>query len=168
LVQEQFGFVWRSLRRLGLSAADADDAAQQVFLVLDRKLSEVAPGRERAFLFGTAAKVAARARRTVARRRECDEAPSAEQMLDRAPHPEEALEQRRAADQLNEVLESMPEDIRSVFILYEVEQLTMAEISELVGAKAGTVASRLRRGRDLFEKGVTRLKVRETGSRGAS
>lgn len=168
LVQEHFSFVWRSLRRFGLSEADADDAAQQVFLVLDRKLSEITPGRERAFLFGAAAKIASRARRTIARRRENPEEPRAHELHDSAPCQEDVLAQRRASHLLNEILESMPEDVRAVFILYELEQLTMAEISDVLGARPGTVASRLRRARELFEKGIARLKARTQYSGGVS
>ena len=49
-----FAFTWRYLRRLGLREADADDAAQQAFVILSRRLDDVEPGRERAFLCGTA------------------------------------------------------------------------------------------------------------------
>src|SRR3954470_14140087 len=70
LVTENFDFVWRSLVRLGVPRADAEDALQQVFLVASRKLDDIVPGRERAFLFGTAFRIAHRARRTRDRRRE--------------------------------------------------------------------------------------------------
>src|SRR5688572_19191867 len=71
LVSGHFEFVWRSVKRLGVAPGDADDAAQQVFLVASDRLADIAPGRERAFLFGTALKIAARHRRTAERRREC-------------------------------------------------------------------------------------------------
>src|SRR5882757_6772788 len=58
VAQEHLDFVWRCLRRFGVPAADADDAAQQVFLVAADKLSDVPVERERAFLFATAARVA--------------------------------------------------------------------------------------------------------------
>ena len=65
LMQQHFEFVWRSLRRLGLSGADADDASQEVFLVASRKLEAIAEGRERSFLFGAALKVASTRRRSL-------------------------------------------------------------------------------------------------------
>ena len=68
VAQEHLDFVWRCLRRFGVPAADADDAAQQVFLVAADKLSDVPVERERAFLFATAARIAANARRSIRRR----------------------------------------------------------------------------------------------------
>ena len=45
LMQQHFDFVWRNLRRLGLTVADADDAAQEVFMIASRKLELIAEGR---------------------------------------------------------------------------------------------------------------------------
>src|SRR5688572_31507735 len=59
-----FDFVWRVLRRLGLSTADADDAAQRVMLIATSRLADIEAGRERAFLFRTATFVASRAHRS--------------------------------------------------------------------------------------------------------
>src|SRR5512142_2066304 len=64
LVDAHFEFVWRSLRRLGLSSADADDATQEVFLVAIRRLDDIDPESERSFLYGTALRVAAVQRRS--------------------------------------------------------------------------------------------------------
>src|SRR5262245_58299657 len=69
LVGEHFDFIWRSLRRLGVPHTDVDDCAQQVFWVAARKLSMIAEGSERAFLFSTALRVASDARRSRMRRR---------------------------------------------------------------------------------------------------
>ena len=68
LVTGQLDFVWRCLRRFGVPAADADDAAQQVFLVVYEKLAAVPLDKERAFLVATTARVAANARRSIRRR----------------------------------------------------------------------------------------------------
>src|SRR3954464_3721444 len=70
LVHEHYAFVWRLLRRLGVGQGDADDAAPQVFLVAVKRLGGVARERERAFLCGVALNIGARARRSLARRRE--------------------------------------------------------------------------------------------------
>src|SRR4051812_29691540 len=67
---EHFEFVWRSVRRLGVPDADADDAVQQVFIVTSRRLETIPDGSERAFLFGTAIRVASHARRAIRRRGE--------------------------------------------------------------------------------------------------
>src|SRR5687768_18617033 len=70
LVDEHFRFVWRLLRRLGLAEADADDVAQQVFVVASRKLDVMMAGAERGFLYRTAVNLASRFRRTRGRRRD--------------------------------------------------------------------------------------------------
>jgi RNA polymerase sigma-70 factor (ECF subfamily) len=57
-------------------------------------------------------------------------------------------------------LESWPEELRTAFVLFELEGLSVPEIAELTETKSGTVASRLRRGRELFLAAVKRLKAR--------
>ena len=68
LVTANFGFVWRTLVRLGVPRADAEDALQQVFLVAAQKLDAIEPAHERSFLFSTVLRIASRARRTAKRR----------------------------------------------------------------------------------------------------
>jgi RNA polymerase sigma-70 factor, ECF subfamily len=154
-----FELVWRSLRRLGVPAADVDDAAQRVFILAARKLASIARGSERSYLFGVALRVASHARRAIKRRGEVgDDALAAHE--DSAPSAEELVEQRRARELLDEVLESLPLDVRAVFILFELEQMTLAEIAVMIGAPAGTAASRLRRGRELFQAEIARIKAR--------
>jgi RNA polymerase sigma-70 factor (ECF subfamily) len=158
LVQANFAFVWRTLRRLGLPAADADDATQQVCLVLARRLPEITPGRERAFLFGAAIKIASRLRRSQMRRREASDA-DFDSLQSALPGPEAALDQRRAAELLDRVLDGLVEDLRAVFVLHEIEQLTMLEIAAALGVPTGTVASRLRRAREQFNRRLAALRA---------
>jgi len=148
--------VWRLLRRMGLSEAESDDATQQVFIVASRRLGDITPGRERAFLFSTALNVGRRAQRTRARRRE-DGEDALVSRRDSVPGLDELLDQKRARALLDELLEAMGEELRVVFVLYEIEELTMAEIAEMLDLPAGTVASRLRRARAEFQRGVARL-----------
>ena len=61
------------------------------------------------------------------------------------------MEQREALEHIDAILERMEESLRTVFVLHEIEELTMAEISETLQVPAGTVASRLRRAREQFE-----------------
>lgn len=149
LVRSELTWVWRLLRRIGLSPADADDAAQQVFLVLARRGGEVSSGRVRPFLYGIALRVAANARRSVRRRREV----ANESAVDAAPHEvelDEVVELRRARALLDELLGELPAELRRVLVLAEIEQLTAKQIGELEGVPQGTAASRLRRARAAF------------------
>jgi RNA polymerase sigma-70 factor (ECF subfamily) len=150
LVSEQHGFVWRVLRGFGLSSADAEDAAQQVFMIAARKLQDIAPGRERAFVYGAALRVANNARRGLRRRREV---PSDDELDNAEPEsagPERKSELVRAQSLLAELLRELPEKLRRVLVLAEVEQLEVPEIAALEGIPVGTAASRLRVARQQF------------------
>jgi RNA polymerase sigma-70 factor (ECF subfamily) len=159
LVEGQYDFIWRSLRRLGVPEVDADDCAQQVFLVASRKLDDIVVGCERPFLFSTALRVASDARRTRSRRREVFE--DVDEPRDSAPNPEQIAEQKRARALLDEVLDSLPMELRAVFVLFELEELPSAEIAEVLALPIGTVASRLRRAREEFQRIIARMKARD-------
>ncbi len=150
MVRAQLPFVWRLLRRLGLSPADADDAAQQVFLVAARRAGEIEPLKLHKFLYGTALRVAANARRGLERRREAldDSAASA---VSPDPAPDELVAQRRARSVLDEILAKLTPMLARVLVLAEIESLTLAEIAELEDIPTGTAASRLRRAREAFK-----------------
>lgn len=162
---QSFQFLWRLLRRLGVRPdAGVDDAVQRVFEIAARKVRKVPVGMERAFLFRTAVLVGAEERRRQATfaRRIADEPeqelPSAE--LD----PESALAARRARALLDEVLDALPDKQRAVFVLFELEGLTCAEIAELLAVPPGTVASRLRLAREAFHEAAQRMRARHQGS----
>jgi RNA polymerase sigma-70 factor, ECF subfamily len=164
IVSDHFDFIWRSLRRLGVPGPDADDCAQQVFWVAARKLTSISEGSERAFLFSTALRVASDARRSRGRRREVAE-DEATQPCDPGPRPDEAADQKRARELLDEVLGAMPMELRAVFVLFELEEMSTPEIAGLLEIPTGTVASRLRRSREEFQRIVGRLKARAGGRR---
>jgi RNA polymerase sigma-70 factor (ECF subfamily) len=165
IVNEHYDFVWRSLRRLGVAESLADDAAQQVLLVLARKLADVHEGSERSFLFGTALRVASDVRRSAAYRREVPYAdPGAE--LEGGVRPDELLDRHRARAALDTLLEDMELELRTVFVLFELEEMTTAEIATLLAIPAGTVASRLRRAREDFQAKVARLQRAPVPRRG--
>lgn len=156
LVRRELTSVWRFLRRLGLGEAEADDAAQQVFIVAARRLSDIQAGRERAFLLSTAVHVGQKAHRSRSRRRETDDYDLVERR-DSTPGVEELLDQRRARELLDEALAALPEELRVALVLHEIEGLTMAEIAQVLDIAPGTVASRLRRARAKFSEHVARL-----------
>ena len=161
LFELHYDFVWRSLRRLGVAPDSVDDAAQEVFLIVARKLDRIVPGAEKAFLFGTSMRVASDARRARARRREDADGPEIiEAAWAGGPGLDELVEQKRARELLDLALDSMPLDVRAPFALFELEGMTMAEIAACTDTPPGTVASRLRRGREIFEALLKRAKAR--------
>jgi RNA polymerase sigma-70 factor (ECF subfamily) len=156
MVDEHIDFVARVLRNAGTPIAEMDDEVQRTFITAARRIDDVRPGAERSFLLQTALHVAAHARRTAARRREvlAEEAP---EIVDTAQTPEQLTDQKRARQLLDRVLSQMSTDLRTVFVLYEFEELSMAEISDVLGIPRGTVASRLRRARSDFRDRVRGL-----------
>jgi RNA polymerase sigma-70 factor (ECF subfamily) len=150
-VQQYFDFVWRVLRRLGLSPADADDAAQRVMLTATARLADIETGSERAFLFRTASFVASREQRGRRRRPE-ESTADLDGVEDAGLDPEALLAARRARERLDAVLRQMPDDLRAAFVLFEIEGLTKGEVAQALGIPAGTAASRLRRAREDFTR----------------
>jgi len=165
LVDEEFALVWRFLRGLGVPAGGIDDAAQQVFWVAAQRLDGITVGSERAFLLGTARGVAANARRSRTRSREVlDEKVLAEHTDERA-NPEQAAATTQARRLLDAFLEELPEDARTVFVLFELEGMTMASIAETLELPPGTVASRLRRAREEFHAVTKRFHAQRSARR---
>jgi RNA polymerase sigma-70 factor, ECF subfamily len=159
MFEAHFDPLWRFMRRLGVDAMDLDDALQEVVLIAANRLGDIPPVSERPFLFGTAFRVANEYRRRRTSRHEVGDDELAYRQ-DPKPEPDAITDQVRARALLDEVLAVMSTDLRAVFTLYEIEELTMAEISELLGVPMGTVASRLRRAREQFEAKVDRLQAR--------
>lgn len=160
MVREHHAFVWRLLLRLGVPASGAEDVVQQVFLVAMRRVSEIAPGSEKSFLFGTALRAASDERR-LARQREV---PS--ELFDTVAgdtNLEEQAEARRRRERLQQVLSDLPLELRTVFVLFELEQMTKSEVAELLGLPVGTAVSRLRRARQLFRESLERRGYAQRG-----
>jgi len=155
LLNEHFAFIWRVFRRMGFCPADADDATQQVFMIASTKLDQIAPRRERAYLYGIALRVQSHARRAERRRREVlvedADTPAAP---GRGPDTEAALSE--AWRLLDELLAKLPDKLRRVLVLAEVEGLEATEIAALEGIPVGTAASRLRRARERFRAALAR------------
>ncbi len=162
LYREHFPFVWKSLRRLGVREADTADAAQEVFLVVYRKLDGF-EGRSQltTWLFGICLRVARDRQRLAHNRREVG---ADDDLIERAAGSTDTgdeVEQRQAAALLERILDSLDFDQRTVFVLFEVEGMKGDEIAALLEIPAGTVSSRLRLAREAFQRAVSRLQARE-------
>jgi RNA polymerase sigma-70 factor (ECF subfamily) len=156
----QFDFVWRVLRRLGVAPGLVDDAAQEVFMVARKGIRDVPLPKEKSYLFAIALRVAAQMRRAHKRRREVSGLDTLPEVADSAPGPDELLDKSRARVVMDQILETIPFDQRVVFVLFEMEEMTTLQISELLGIPSGTVASRLRRSRELFFEAVNKRRAR--------
>jgi len=158
MVDRYFETVWRALRRLGVPASGADDAAQQVFFVASRRIDEIEEGRERAYLLGIGLRVASDMRRAANRRKGMLEALAVESSTVRplAPAPDEIVDHRRLLGLLASFLDEMPDKLREAFVLFEIEELGAPEVAQLLDVPVGTVASRVRRARELIRSGLAK------------
>lgn len=164
LVRDHVDFIWRSLKRLGVPPAEVDDATQQVFLIASEKLAVIRSGSERAFLLAVAGRVASHARRADQRRRAAQQKLSEVPPPPATPDPEHLTQNLQARDLLDRVLDYMPDEVRAVFVLFELEELSISEVAGLLEIPRGTVATRLRRGRTIFHERAQYLQRCRGGS----
>ena len=161
-----FAFVWRSVRRLGIDDGAVDDVVQDVFVTVHRRLDSFEERSSmKSWLFGIALHVVRDARRTL-RRKPANVGGTArsdmdvDALSDRPSHnPHDSAAKAEAVRTLHSVLDAMPDDRREVFVLSELEQMTVPEIAQAVGANVNTVASRLRAARVDFERGAARARA---------
>lgn len=159
--REHAPFVWRVLRRLGVSPTDVEDACQEVFLVVHRKLGAFEHRSSvRTWLYGIAVRCAADHRRRVRRTPEAAVTPATDEpAID--PAQSDSIARRQARALLDEILDELDEPKRAVFVLYELEELTMAEVAAVVGCPLQTAYSRLHAARATVEAAVKRRRARE-------
>ena len=146
---EHAPYVLRVMRHLGVPAADLQDQSQEVFVAVFRGLSSFG-GRStlQTWIYGICLRVASNHRRRahVRRERPCSEPP--EQSL--PPVQGEALERRESQASLQRLLDALDHDKREVFVLYELEELSMKEVAEVCGCPLQTAYSRLHAARRLL------------------
>lgn len=161
LFRAHYASVWRLLRRFGVPVAQLDDAAQEVFWVAARRFADIEAGREKAFLYGVALRVASNELRRASANAEATRPLGDFELVlsDPSPNPEESFEQRRALALLERVLERLPIELRTVLVLFELEGLEVSKIAEIEGLPLGTASSRLRRARQEFSAIARRLRA---------
>jgi len=147
MFQDHHEFIWRLLRRLGTGPDPAADLVQQVYLIAAERLDDIRPESEKAFLFGTAVRLS----RSLSRReRRCQLEEDMDIRQAATNRIEEVADQRRAVSVMDQILAKLDADLVTVFVLFELEEMSTAKIAELLQIPRGTVASRLRRAREAF------------------
>jgi RNA polymerase sigma-70 factor, ECF subfamily len=165
LVYEQYAdFVWRSLQRCGLSSVDLEDAFQDVFVVVHRKLGSFkGHSKVTTWLFGICLRVAKKQRRFALFRQYTSEHPLE---LPDACTPERHLERHQASKEVERILRRMSPEQRAVFTMFELERIDCSEIAETIGVPVGTVYSRLHAARAHFRS--ERARAMRSQRRGVS
>jgi RNA polymerase sigma-70 factor (ECF subfamily) len=160
LVDDHHRLVARTLRKGGVPRSDLDDEVQRTFIIVSRRLDDLRLGAERSFLREVARNRASHARRSFARQREFPSDPLPERSEQRGT-PEDMAGRRQMRALLDSAVASLSEGLRSVFLLYEVEEMDMPEIAAALGLPRGTVASRLRRAREQLRSNLVAIELAE-------
>lgn len=148
-------FVWTTLQRFGVRDADLEDALQEVFVVVHRRLdSWDRTSKITTWLFGVAMRVAAAFRRKAHVRRERATEDAGELEIDHGLSPEEAAARIEARATLESILDTLDLERRAVFVMFEVEEMSCEEIAATIGVPVGTVYSRLHKARKEFAAAV--------------
>src|SRR6188768_3171705 len=126
IFEQHTPFLWRALINLGVPAAEAPDQCQEIMITVHRRLASFDGASLRGWLYGICVRVAS----------------------DLA----ESLDRERSARQLMTALEALDEPKRAAFVLFEIEELTLAEVSEAVGAPLQTVYSRIKAAREQMQR----------------
>jgi len=177
LFDSHLPFVWRNLRRLGVPESLVEDAAQDVFLVVHRRWDTWQPERStvETWLFGIVVRVAHNHRRAQRRRlawilpfndqndrqvgRQVQEIPSL------ADGPAEILVQRETVALFERAVAKIDEDKRAVFLMIDVEQMTVPEAAATLGININTAYWRLRKARLAFRHALSKLRTHEMDPR---
>ena len=159
IFKEHHSFVWRVLGHMGVAPGEQEDAMQEVFVVVHRRLAEYRDqDKMRAWLYAICSRIARDYRRRLFRRRE--------QLSDTLPDTPLAASQvadvsnRQALEVAKGWLQSLPKKQREVFLLYEVEQMPMAEVAVAVGCPLPTAYARLKKARERLLAQVARARFR--------
>ncbi len=159
-----FELAWRNLRRLGVPEAQVDDAVQDVFLIVHRRLGDL-HGRAslRAWVCGIVTRVASDHRRAIRRKSaQADPSVDTDTLPDpRGRDPYDSALRGEGVRRLHRLLDALDDDKRVVFVLAELEQMSAPEIAEVLGENVNTVYARLRAARQAFETLVAREQARD-------
>jgi RNA polymerase sigma-70 factor (ECF subfamily) len=149
---EEFGDrVYNTCRRITGRDCDAEDATQEVFLrVLQKAPQFDGHSRFSTWLFRLAVNHTINLQRKTRRssQRSLDDLHEQALPTDQLPLPLETVAHREERRWLDEALQNLPTDQRTILILREIEGLSYGEIGAVLGLPAGTVTSRLVRGRE--------------------
>ena len=167
IYEEQFDFVWRMARRLGVPESAADDVVQDTFVVLHRRLPEYDGETPiRRWLAGILTHVVSDHRRRY-RRKDAACVPHPEEseraLPSNAPPPSAEAEQSEAVRLLDALLAEIEEDKREVLVLAQLEEMTVPEIADFLGANVNTIYARLRAARRDFDAAHARHRARVAG-----
>jgi RNA polymerase sigma-70 factor (ECF subfamily) len=159
---ETFAAVWRTARRMGVANAHIDDVVQEVYVVVHRNLSRFAGVSSlKTWVLAITTGVIRNYRRTW-RRKGAGSAVATtvddpDLIAAEAADPYEQASQVEAGRLVQRLLGGLSHEHASLFILVEIEGLTVPEIARALGANVNTLYARLGAARKNFERGLRQL-----------
>jgi RNA polymerase sigma-70 factor (ECF subfamily) len=163
IYQQYFDFVWSSVRRLGVGGDSMDDVVQEVFIVVNSRLHTLQhPESLRSWIYGIVRRTVSGHRRTY-RAKVARESVVAAQGSPPAPTPLDLTEQAGEVKLLNKLLAGMDEAKREIFLLVELDELSVPEVAAALEIPLNTAYSRLRSARLAFEEALARHSLRNEG-----
>ncbi len=151
-----FNFVWNTLRRLGVHPDEAEDVAQDVFVIVHRKQDAYDPTRPiRPWLYGIAVREARDHRRLARHKREISDADSPEPTVE-ARQPAE-IERKEAHTMVDRILDELSSDHRDIFVLHAIDEVAMTDVASALELPLQTAYSRAKRAREEFDRAGRRL-----------
>ncbi len=165
--REYVGYVFRVLQRFGVGRDEVEDATQEVFIIVHRRLPDFDPSRGsmKTWLFAMARGVAANRRRGRERRLRVVQAGD-EKGRDARPSPEQCMRQRQTLERVGNFLATLPPHQREVFEPIDIEGMRGPEVSAALGVNINTIYTRLRLARQAFKRFAGTLEL--DAERGAS
>lgn len=167
LYADHADLIWANLYRMGVREPDLPDMLQEVLIVVHRRQGSYDPEASlRGWIAGICRKVASGYRRRAHRRRESlSPEPAAQQPDHRTPEHEVRAREDQA--RLAGLLDKLDPEARAVLVMFEVEELSCAEIADALGIPTGTVHSRLHNARKRLRKAFRQLELVESAGRKA-
>jgi RNA polymerase sigma-70 factor, ECF subfamily len=159
IFRAEHGYVFNSLRRLGVREGDIEDLAHEVFMIVHRRM----PGLDRTrplrpWLFATAFRVASDYRRQARHRREV--AMGEQPVPSSAAGADELVARAEGQRLILEALDAIEESRRAVFVLAEIDEVPVVDVAEALEIPVNTAYSRLRLAREDFQEAVRRIRAR--------
>jgi len=166
IYHRHFDFVWSSSLRLGVSPAAIDDVVQEIFMVIHSKFQSLRqPTSVRSWIYGIVRRTVSDHRRAQNRRAHWTGALALQMMIDqrRAPTPLDLKEQNEKVELLFSLLNEIAGPKREVFMLSELDEMSVPEIAEALEIPLNTAYSRLRAARRAFEEALSRRGTQAEG-----
>jgi RNA polymerase sigma-70 factor (ECF subfamily) len=160
-----FEYVWHSLRRLGVRERDLEDVVHDLFVTVHRRLDAYDPARPlRPWLFAFACRAASDYRKQARHRVVLIDDPEA--LADPASPVDEQAMAHEDLDRVARALDALEFDRRAIFVLHEIDGVSIPEVARALGLPTNTAYSRLRLARDDFQAAIRRMDLDRRRKRG--